>query len=144
MSHSFDRRRFLAGCGYLTAGTALGLLTPHTALLWPGAAGAAAAPGHEERLGKLKLKLPVGPRPARPQPRGEPGPAPGAPPSGPEEENDMGRAVTFAAAALLALCGLGVRLPARPEPYPAPRVEHTRPHPRLKEERPRGRREKLS
>jgi enamine deaminase RidA (YjgF/YER057c/UK114 family) len=65
MSHSFDRRRFLARCGYLTAGTALGLLAPHgSALLRPRSAGAGAAPGHEDRLRKLKLELPVVPRPA--------------------------------------------------------------------------------
>jgi enamine deaminase RidA (YjgF/YER057c/UK114 family) len=66
MSHSSERRRFLAGCGYLTAGTALGLLAPHgAALLRPDPAGARpAGPGHEERLRKLKLKLPVVPRPA--------------------------------------------------------------------------------
>jgi hypothetical protein len=45
-------------------------------------------------------------------------------------------------AALAAIC-LGGILAAEPQ-NPSPMVEHTREHPRLKEERPEGRREKLS
>jgi hypothetical protein len=50
-------------------------------------------------------------------------------------------AVPLLAALLLPAAG---GAPPRSEPYPAPLVEHTRPHPRLKEERPKGQREKLT
>src|SRR6516225_1913304 len=61
---TFDRRRFLANCAYLTAGAALGLAGPRLAGLLPAAPDAPAAePTAEERLKKLKLKLPAVARP---------------------------------------------------------------------------------
>jgi enamine deaminase RidA (YjgF/YER057c/UK114 family) len=60
VSHSFDRRRFLAGGGCVAAGAALGYLVPRWAGagLAPAAAAALGEGGAEERLRKLKLTLP--------------------------------------------------------------------------------------
>jgi enamine deaminase RidA (YjgF/YER057c/UK114 family) len=57
MSHSSQRRRFLAGCGYLTAGAACGLLAPRW-LRTVTADERPASTGAEERLRTLRLKLP--------------------------------------------------------------------------------------
>src|ERR687884_523588 len=57
MSLFSDRREFLAGCGYLTAGAACGLLAPR----WLRGVAADERPvstGAEGRLRALKLKLP--------------------------------------------------------------------------------------
>jgi enamine deaminase RidA (YjgF/YER057c/UK114 family) len=63
MSLFSGRREFLAGCGYLTAGAACGLLAPRW-LRGVGAGERPASTGAEERLRALKLKLPpvVAPR----------------------------------------------------------------------------------